>query len=298
MLHQHDFAISDSQLSKDIKYMQESKDAPIVFDKQKGGYVYTEKDYSFEHHAITEEDKWLLDFANAAMNAYGNSSLIIQFDGLVQKLSTGNKQHSAADIDAKSFIAVEQSYARQGFDYLHVFYTAIIERKVFSMQYHPFGKGVKTYELSPYLLKQYRNSWYVIGYTDVHERVHVFALDRIKSLKLTTKKYFIDTRFDANAYFQYSFGVTHQHDYLPQKVRLWFNQQHSNYILSQPLHHSQQVIETTESGTTVELNVWITWELKAMICSYSNGVKVLEPKTLQDDIAAQLKNAAELYNNG
>jgi predicted DNA-binding transcriptional regulator YafY len=144
-------------------------------------------------------------------------------------------------------------------------------------------------------LKQYRNRWYVIGYAREKQSTLVFGLDRIVKLQTIKHKYHIDTKFDKEQYFSYSFGATHRYDLQPEKVRLWFNKTNKDYVLSQPLHHSQQVIEQTDEHVIVELEVLVTWELKAMIFSYSSGIKVVQPKSLQREIADELKKATMLY---
>ncbi|MBS4066635.1 MAG: WYL domain-containing protein [Chitinophagaceae bacterium] len=287
--------ISDSQLSKDIAYMQTHKQAPILFDRKKGGYVYTDPDYSFEHNAITEDDKWVLDFANATMNAYGNANLVLHFDGLVNKLVTGSSKQKSKLSPEKSYIAVESANNNGGYQHLYLLYRSIIERKTVTIIYQPFQKEERKHTLSPYLLKQYRNRWYVIGYSTEKKSTLVFALDRINELKPSKTTYFTDTRFDTEQYFKHSFGATHRYDLQPEKVRLWFNKINKDYILSQPLHHSQKIIEQTDDHAVVELEVLLTWELKAMIYSYSSGIKVLAPKHLQEEIAGELRKAIQQY---
>lgn len=297
-LAEEQLAITDDMLSKDIEFMRIHKQAPIKFDRTKGGYIYTDPSYSFEQNNITEEDKWVLDFANASMKAYGNNSLVIHFDGLVNKLVTGSAKEKSNQTDAAAFISLESNGAAGlGFQYLHQLYHCIIEQTVVEIQYQPFGKTKRTYLLSPYLLKQYRNRWYVIGYTNEKQSTLVFALDRIPSLNETKHKYHIDTKFDKEQYFRYSFGTTHRYDLQPEKVRLRFNKINKDYILSQPLHHSQQVIEQTNDYAIIELKVLLTWELKAMIFSYSSGIEVLAPKHLQEEIAGELQKALQQYQS-
>ncbi len=293
-LAEEQLAITNDMLSKDIDFMRTHKQAPILFDRKRNGYIYTDPDYSFEQSAITEEDKWVLDFANASMQAYGNSNLVIHFDGLVNKLVTGSTKERSNQADGASFITLE-STNNYGYEYLHLLYRCIIEQTAVEIKYHPFGKTKRTYKLSPYLLKQYRNRWYVIGFANEKESTLVFALDRIVTLQTIKHKYHIDTKFDKEQYFRYSFGTTHRYDLQPVRVQLQFNKTNKDYILSQPLHHSQQVIEQTEDYAIVELEVLLTWELKAMIFSYSSAVKVLAPQQLKEEIAAELQKAASVY---
>jgi predicted DNA-binding transcriptional regulator YafY len=136
-----------------------------------------------------------------------------------------------------------------------------------------------------------------VGYSDRSNNSLVFALDRIQSLETSKKKeeYYTDPDFDAKKYFNYSFGVTHFHDAKPEKVILSFQPGQANYILSQPLHHSQQLILQNERETRIELYVFITQELIMAILGYGDGVKVIEPAGLIQKIKESINSMGKLY---
>jgi len=54
-----DKKFSDSSLRRDLRYMKESLDAPIVFDRKKGGYLY-EKPFNFPIQGISQDDIFIL----------------------------------------------------------------------------------------------------------------------------------------------------------------------------------------------------------------------------------------------
>jgi predicted DNA-binding transcriptional regulator YafY len=289
--------ISSAQLDKDIAGMKNHKKAPIKFDRQSGGYVYTEASYSFENHAINEEDKWLLDFANATMLAYGHSNMNIHFEELVNKLSTGSAVEMSDGISGNKYLQIEETVYKGGYHYLYNLYKAIIERKVYEITYQPFNKNARKHSISPYLLKQYRNRWYLIGYSKEKSKTLVFALDRITELKSSKCTYYYDTAFDAELYFKYSFGITHRYDLKPQKIWLKFSKLNEPYIISQPLHKSQIIIEQSETEITIELEVLLTHELYSMIMSYGNEVEVISPKELRNQVYKALKDAVSKYKS-
>ena len=118
----------------------------------------------------------------------------------------------------------------------------------------------------------------------------MFALDRIATLKKTKQKYHIDTKFDKDQYFRFSFGTTHRYDLQPEKVRLWFNKTNKGYILSQPLHHSQKIVEQSKvpvflaggiNATNVQQAIEQVQPFGLDLCSGVRTDKKLDPYKLE-----------------
>jgi predicted DNA-binding transcriptional regulator YafY len=78
-------------------------------------------------------------------------------------------------------------------------------------------------------------------------------------------------------------------------VLLSFTASQAAYILSQPLHASQKLIRQSDESVDVELDVYITTELKMAILSYGPEVKVLKPKSLQSEIEKTIRDMAAMY---
>ena len=66
----------------------------------------------------------------------------------------------------------------------------------------------------------------------------VYALDRVKELGLTDKKWHFPKDFDANKFFSGHFGVDHQGE--PEHVRIRVDARTAQYMNTLPLHHSQK----------------------------------------------------------
>ena len=105
----------------------------------------------------------------------------------------------------------------------------------------------------------------------------------------------VNNTFSPADFFKYSFGITQVHDAKAEQVDLLFTPYQSAYILSQPLHHSQQTIKNDENGLHVQLKVYLTQELIMCILSYAAQVKVLGPKNLLKLISDEVKEMSELY---
>jgi predicted DNA-binding transcriptional regulator YafY len=172
---------------------------------------------------------------------------------------------------------------------------AIVNRRALEITYARYGASPKVHTLSPYLIKAYRNRWYVVGYSTTRKNVLIFSLDRITDVHKSTQSFYDAPGFQPDDYFQYSFGITHIHGAQPEKIVLAFDKAQSPYILAQPLHHSQQVVESTPNGVVIELMVYDTPELLMTLLGYGNGVEVKAPASLRDKIKEIIQKMQSVY---
>lgn len=90
-------------------------------------------------------------------------------------------------------------------------------------------------------------------------------------------------------------GISFVEGEKPQSIRLWFNHLQAPYIKTKPLHPGQKIVEETQSGIVISLNLVLNFELEQLILSYGERVKVLEPDSLAEKIASRIKASAENY---
>ena len=106
--------------------------------------------------------------------------------------------------------------------------------------------------MHPYLLKEYRNRWYLIGKSELKEKVITFGLDRIFDPILLEQTFRVDNNFSVDNFFKHSIGITVFNE-LPDEIIIETNPILSKYLISQPLHHSQILKEV--------LNKWQSYFL-------------------------------------
>jgi predicted DNA-binding transcriptional regulator YafY len=288
--------ISESMLNKDLRDMKDHYDAPIKFDRTRKGYYYTEEGFSIKEFPLTHEEIEALDYSTALLQQLKGTRMFDQFENAINKVIEGYRISKVIGKPETQIIQVEEPVKTGGTEWLEKILKAIVERSVLKLQYQAYGKPASTYDFSPYLLKQYRNRWYVVGYAHEKKNVLVFALDRITGITITKEKYKSDDSFSPDEFFKYSFGITQLHNAKPEKVVLAFNGAEAPYIISQPLHHSQKAL--TEEGSdpyVIELNVYLTAELRMTILSFGNDVEVLEPECLRKELEECVREMGKHY---
>ena len=291
---------SESALQKDIYAMRNDSvlgfHAPIKFNKGQNGYQYTEEDYSISGVPLKEDEMAAIEFAAGVLSQFKGVKLLSQFESAIDKiLHTVNVSRTLKSEDFNKIIQVERASYFKGHDLIGPFIHAILHKKVLEFSYHSFASGkTKTHLLHPYLLREFRNRWYVIGWHHEIKKVRTFGLDRISALLETKEKYHKDASFDAAEFFKYSFGITVD-SMVPQEIVLSFSPREGNFIKSQALHETQEVLIDNEKETRVKIKVIPSYELRMQVLSYGPEVKVIRPKWLADEVKNALKEALGKY---
>jgi predicted DNA-binding transcriptional regulator YafY len=109
-------------------------------------------------------------------------------------------------------------------------------------------------------------------------------LDRIQGLEVTTEVFKPITGFHADDYFKYSFGISVSNKLSPETIVLSFTAQQGAYVLSQPLHTTQELVSQSDDAIVVSITVIPSFELKSQLLSYGSSVRVLEPQWLKQEI--------------
>jgi predicted DNA-binding transcriptional regulator YafY len=183
--------------------------------------------------------------------------------------------------------------------------------EIISLQYENFWWGKLRYEVEPYLLKQFRNRWYVIAKitniikqenqnTRVKENeIYNFALDRILNIE-NTKKTFKAPNFDANEFYKDCFGIikpSKSENETPQEIELCFEEIQGRYLKKLPLHHSQEILKEreTKDHIFIRLKVYITYDFVQEILHFGETVKVIAPQSFKDKIMKEVSNQIVKY---
>lgn len=158
----------------------------------------------------------------------------------------------------------------------------------------------RSFLFSPYILKEYRNRWFVFGRGERDRYVVNLALDRIVSVVPAPGEMFIeDKKFDPEIFFKDMIGVTKIPGTMDREteVRFWADAQQVPYIETKPLHRSQMVLERNEDGSALfQLTVCLNYELEKSLLEFGEGVKVLSPKSLVSRLRSRLQAACRLYD--
>jgi predicted DNA-binding transcriptional regulator YafY len=82
----------------------------------------------------------------------------------------------------------------------------------------------------------------------------------------------------------------------PMNVTLFVSKKQAPYILTKPIHTSQQVVSERENGIIISLKVQHNFELESVLLGFGEGVTVLSPIRLRNAMLAHLHKSIDAYN--
>jgi predicted DNA-binding transcriptional regulator YafY len=262
------FSISKRTLERDIEAIRNEFGIEIEFNRTKGGYF------------INKEDSTGFDSFVRFLEIVNTANLVL--DGL----------HKTKDV--LKYVLFDKGGGLKGVEQLNPLLNAIVEHRYISFIHHSYFKGeTKEVSFKPYLLKEYRNRWYVVGEDQLKKQIRNYAVDRIESVKVLTKTFKPKDVSDLVDDYETNIGITVS-DIKKERIRLHFSPKEANYNRSLPIHKNQVIISDDNKGMIVELNIIANYEFIQTLLMYGPEVKVVSPKWLVTHMkkiyTASLKN--------
>ena len=294
--------VSASTIEKDLWSMRNEVElgfeAPIEYDARYRGYFYSDPNYTIDKVPLTDDDLNAIRFAANTLYQFRDIELFEQFGSAIDKLL--DRLDFAPQVKStgmQRYIQFEQAPEYHGSKWLGDLLEAVRKRQVVRFSYEKFGsKRGFLYEVEPLLLKEYRNRWYLIGWNRKKRQIATFGLERITAVELTGERFEPRKDFDPDRYFKHCFGITSGSG-RPMFVHIRFEPLTAQYVKSQPLHKTQRIVEETEEGTVVEIEVYLTRELVMSIMSFGDAAHVLKPSALAEELKETHLKAASYYNS-
>ncbi|MBL7777198.1 MAG: WYL domain-containing protein [Chitinophagales bacterium] len=296
---QLDKPVSKRTLQLDLQEMRYNQalnfNAPIEYDKYGKAYFYADEHYSINNLPVTADELHGLDFAISILHQFKHLPAIREFEDAIMKIASTVQINKEVRGEA-DYIQLDKPYRIKGLEFVEPILKAISDRRVLQFNYQKHGSESNDQTLlEPYLIKESKNFWYVIGrrINKQEKKILTFALDRISEMRIT-EVVFEEVRLDKKNFFSNVVGVTIGEGN-PERVVLRFSELQGRYIKTVPIHHSQKIIRDKNGFLEVELQVVINTELKMQLLSYGATVKVLKPKLLADEVNKTAKQVIAQY---
>jgi predicted DNA-binding transcriptional regulator YafY len=292
--------VSTSTIEKDIRAMREPApkgySAPIVYSKIEGGYVYGEVGFSIAELNLNEEEWAALHFAAQLFHQYKEVPIFSNFKSAIERINTRfSLGIDGSDPLIDEIVQFEKAIHNNGMDLIELIYGAIKNKQAIKFQYRNIYKNtLSEATLIPYLIKEQRNRWYVVGWNNEKEKYTTYALDRIAQLELLNNVYKRRTDFDSTKFFQHTTGIMESNT-KPEDVLLTILKPISDLVLLEPLHASQKLISEKTDRVQISLKVLLNEEFTFKILGMGAFCIVDKPASLRKSIKATIQQMALNY---
>ncbi len=290
--------VSKKTVQDALKYMKEELPKPAPIEKRKEGtityFFYSDPKYSIKNLPIEPEEIDFLKDAIHLLRQVNDFKILGEVDAIINKLQNTVNTNIEGGVTIVQF---EKHTTALGTGYIDKIFDAIKGKIALRITYQSFKAIVpEQWVFHPYLLKEYRNRWFVIGRKENSYSVTILALDRIKEIRNSGNEYIGNNLFNPETYYSNLIGVSLPDGEQIQPIELKIASNQSPYIRTKPIHHTQEIIKEYKNGG-VKVRLWLinNYELRSALLGYGCDIEVLKPETLRNEMKEIFQKGAVKY---
>lgn len=291
----HRIVTSENTIRTDLEEIQSQfPQGEIATIKSGRNIYYRYKDPNFSIYKVPLNNNEVLGLTQAL-------ALLSRFEGMpgsewLDNLIERFKPTLNVDTTVGNVVGFDENPDLVGREHFTPLLQAIVNKQALLIRYRSFRTGEEqSIIVHPYYLKEYNNRWFLFALNDEYRSLTNYAFDRILEITPIPKKYIPNTEIDFFEYFDKMIGVSRQINDTPQEVLLFVEKDTLPYVLTKPLHGSQRIVEKTETGAVIQINLIINFEFEQLILSFCDRLKVLSPDSLVDKIKLRFAKAMKKY---
>ena len=271
---------------------------PVVSEKRDGKVFYRFlESFDLGHVPFTADEILALAFGEDLLRTLEGTVFHDSISSALAKIRAGLGDDLIGFLDgmAESFRVLPGPHKRYAEfrDTIRLLGDAVLARTTLSMRYFTGRTGEESSrEIDPYHVWYRGGGLYVIGHDHRSGEIRTFAVDRIRALEPTERRFEPREDFDFEAYTASSFGVVAEP---AVRVVVRFSKEWAPHVSERTWHASQVVRPLEGGGVELEMEVGGAAELKSWILSFGPGAEVLEPASLREDVRNALAEALGQY---
>jgi predicted DNA-binding transcriptional regulator YafY len=294
--------VSRATLKRDLAYMKDRLNAPIVFDREAGGYRFDRAASAvgdaYELPGLwfsAEEIHALLTMQHLLANLDTGGLLGPHIQPLLARLSAllGSAASPAEEIQKRIFV-LNVGNREFHLEHFQTVGSALLNRKRLQIDYFAKGKGeLSQREVSPQRLVYYRNNWYLDAWCHLRDDIRAFALDSIRRAEILEKKARAVPAKSLDAVLGAGYGIFSGKDVRWATLR--FTAERARWVAGERWHPQQQGRLLADGSYELKLPYSKDPELLMDILKFGADCTVLAPKELRERVAAEVRRMAETY---
>jgi predicted DNA-binding transcriptional regulator YafY len=299
--------VSRATLKRDLQYLRERLDAPIVYDRADNAYHFSNDGGGTARGAAHElPGLWFSDREILALLTMHQLIQGLEADGVLGR-------HLQPLLDKlHGMLGADDTAAREVLQRVHIvaavrrpvnaaFFerigSALLERRRLALRYYTRARASEGERMvSPQRLTHYRNTWYLDAWCHRSDGLRRFALDAVRdvvALPTPARDVPLDT---VRARLDRGYGV-----FAGSRLKwatLRFSAEAARWVAAEQWHARQQLRWLADGSLQLRLPYADSTELSMDILRHGDQVQVLAPRELAVQVAERLRRAAAQYEAG
>lgn len=293
--------VSRATIKRDLEYMRNRLNAPIVWDRERRGYRFARAEHGASQYELpglwfsATEIHALLTMQHLLSGLDRGGLLASHVEPLQARLMSLLDSGDGSIEEIRKRIRIIGIASRViGLDHFSVLGSALLRRKRVQILYYVRARDEATErEVSPQRLVYYRENWYLDAWCHLRNELRSFAIDAIRRADIleTPAKNVPDKTLDSILGAGYGIFSGRK----VQWAKLRFSAQRARWVMGERWHPKQKNRLLADGRYAMELPYSDHRELVMDILRHGPDVEVLAPTSLREEVISRLKGALEHY---
>ena len=293
-----EFETSVRNVYRDINDLNSAGFA-IMFDKGCNSYRFADPDFTLRDIDLNNNELLALLLGSQIAGSLGKP-FEDAYKSILKKVSryAGDKTRKRVkDIETIPYF-VDIGPA-EGFDRIEGQYNAIKEAMDNKHEIEIVYKTMKSPQnetkriIAPYGLFFHEGLWYVLGYCHLRRDIRTFALDCIRSYRITGRHYNIPPDFNMVDHFKQGWHMIQYGE--PVEVVLKFANRYARWIKRRKWHPTQVIEEQKDGSLIFRVTLQGTRELKWWTYHWIPYCQIIAPPELREEVIGEMRAMLEGY---
>jgi len=291
--------ISRATFNRDLEFLRDRQNAPIIYDKVRRGYYLGEPQPNAPHHELP--GLWFNSRELHALLAFHHflehlePGLLTPHIGPLKKRLEAlleKNDRSLTEITQRIRVLPQTARSAETKHFQQVAH-ALLARQRLRIRYHGRGRDDTTERtVSPQRLVHYRDNWYLDVWDHGKRALRIFAVERIRELRVLEQRAKDIPEAHLNRHFTESYGIFAGNP--KRKALLRFSLERARWVADERWHPQQRGWYENEHYF-LEIPYSDDRELVLDILKHGPDVEVLRPKSLRNRVLEQHLRAVEQY---
>jgi len=294
--------VSRATLKRDFQYLRDRLNAPIIWDRDLGGYRYEKGDApagsqfelpglwfnASEIHALLTMQHLMANLDKGGLLSPHIQPLMARLNGLL-----GTADNTAEEVRKRVRI-IGVAARRLHLSHFETVGSALLRRKRLMITYHARGTDeVTEREVSPQRLVYYRENWYLDAWCHLRKGLRNFSVDAIQKAEILEKPAKDVSEKTTDEVLGAGYGIFSGSKV--QWAKLKFTPERARWVAHEQWHPRQKGTMGVDGSYVLEIPYADDRELLMDILKYGPDVVVLVPETLRQRVLGLLEQAQQHY---
>ena len=289
--------ISLATFKRDLEYLRDRFNAPVVWDRDAGGYRFDKKGvgdaYELPGLWFNASEIHALLTMQQLLGSLGPGLLTPHIDPLLSRLRMLLDREDIPADAVENRIRIQNVNAR-AYEPEHFgpIATAVLQRRRIVIDHHNRNRNETIRrEVSPQRLNYYRENWYLDAWCHLRNELRSFGLDAVKGVWLGSESAQEVAEGELAAVLDAGYGIFSGKDI--QWAELEFSPQRAQWVSKERWHPQQESHFTADGSYRLKLPFSNPTELIMDVLRNIPHVKVIGPQSLKEMVRAHLQSGLD-----